>query len=211
MRWTPTFTRYLAGLTLAALLSGCANWAPTPSRGTDGEQVVMESVTHWKELANEIASKAIEAQEDMGPTFQSHGGYFVRAKSPDGACSVGGCPSNFQKGFQKLLKTALVESGIPITQNPASNQILKYDVQVVEHNWTGDQIPVPRDHYLDNPLEVLVTVSLMDHNRYLMRSSKIYYVRRSEGFQFRSPDSSTAWTPYQGENWGTKEYEVVDQ
>ena len=205
------------GLTVAALLgglAGCAQWAPSPQLAPPEDQQIMESVAHWKGLARTIAAKAQEADAGSQAAGSGTSGYFVRAASPDGPCATGGCPSGFQKGFRKLLKTALLAKGIPVTRDPGSNLVLEYDVQTVRHSWDSADSPfrseeaadVGPDAFLRDAAEVLVTTSFLRNDRYVLRSSDIFYVREAEAFQYQ-PGQQRA----PREEWARVSYEVVER
>lgn len=189
---------------LALLVSGCSPWAPTPTNTTPPHtQPVIESVAHWQDVANKIAIRSKKAQLNTN-TVQNRGTpYFVRSKGPDGPCASGGCPSNFQKTFQKLLTTALVRKGLPVTDDASTNNVIQYDVQLVGHNWSDIMTPHPFPS-VDNPWEVLITASMKQNGQYLMRFSEVFYVRRGEGFQFQPKQQN-------GNQWPTQTYTIEDR
>jgi hypothetical protein len=175
----------------------------------------MESVAHWQDLARAIAAKAEAAGAGGEEGRTGGGGYFVRAASPDGPCAAGGCPSGFQKGFRKLLKTALLAEGVPVTRDPSSSRVLEYDVQTVRHSWDDPGSPfrdpkgsddVGPDNFLRDAAEVMVTTSLLRNDRYVLRSSDIFYVREAETFQYQPGEQRKP-----RDEWARVSYEVVER
>jgi hypothetical protein len=68
-------------------------------------------------------------------------------------------------GFYDLLTTRLVERGFILTTNPSAGLPVSYDMQVVKSG-----LPETVEY------EVIVNVSVMNAERYLIRYSNVYYV-----------------------------------
>ena len=194
-------------------LAGCSPWppsawAPAPKESaTAPNQPVMESVRHWKALAENIAQQAkrAETSAETGEKGQKSR-LFVRSEGPKGPCAPSGCPSKFQKAFQELITTALVQEGMRITDNPSSRYTLKYNVHFVDHNWKSPTTLTSLTN-LKSPNEVIITASLQKGRQILMRTSRLFYVRNTEKSQFRNEGSKSS-----GSNTlPTKTYQVVSQ
>jgi hypothetical protein len=112
-------------------------------------------VADWLHTAliapNPEQDKGRQAQENR-PTVTLH----LEQPSYDSAAGA---------GFYDLLTTRLVERGFILTTSPSAGLPLSYDMQVVRSG-----LPETVKH------EVIVNVSVMNADRYLLRYSNVYYV-----------------------------------
>ena len=73
--------------------------------------------------------------------------------------------SSADEAFYNLLTTHLVERGFVVTTNPSAGYPVSYDMQVVT-----DRLPETTRH------EVILNVSVMNAERFLIRYSNVYYI-----------------------------------
>lgn len=147
---------------------------PLPSPYIQTNQKKMQAVHHWNVLAKKVAN-IIDAQwQRTLPDYQD----------PVFVAPAGITP--FDKAFQQLLITNLVEKGIVVSNNYNNPLVLSFDTQVVSHGRALEGIngDVPKK-------EVMMTLSLMFKGAYLMRQTSIYYINDSEWYHYAQKAEAT--------------------
>lgn len=144
-------------LTLALGLGACTSEYPLVEGYPLTYQKKFWVVQHWDGIATHVAQRLASALSPVRSTGQPVVLY-VEKPSP---------PTEFNEAFHTLLITHLLAQGFGISEDPGAGLPVKYEVQVVTHNLPD--LPPP-DH------EVIVTTSVMTGNRYLTRTSDIYYI-----------------------------------
>jgi hypothetical protein len=140
---------------------------PLPSPYVQTRQKKMQAVHHWSVLAKDVANMIHAKLLRTLPEYQE----------PVYVAPAGITP--FDKAFQQLLITNLVEKGIVVSNNYNDPLVLSFDTQVVSHGRALERIrgDVPGK-------EVMMTLSLMFKGAYLMRKSSIYYINDSEWYHY---------------------------
>ncbi|MBK8181706.1 MAG: hypothetical protein IPK63_01810 [Candidatus Competibacteraceae bacterium] len=128
-------------------------------------QQKMQSAHHWDVMAIDVADWLRDAL--IGPPPKPGEKVVVPENRPLVTLFVHQPKhhSDASAGFHNLLTTRLVERGFIVTTNPAGGYPVTYDMQVVT-----DRLPDIIKH------EVIVNVSVMNADRYLIRYSNIYYI-----------------------------------
>lgn len=173
-------------LTMAALALGVLACAPTPVAHPLTSQTTIHTASHWQALAADTAeritglrdsaiSEAASLAEIAGEPFNEpdfaladNVAFYVEPLDP---------AMPFARAFHELLITHLVQNGANVVLNKEYAYVVHYAVQPVHHDNT-DTVN------LDAFSEVMITVSLLDGGRILMRQSRVYYVDDDEFFQY---------------------------
>lgn len=214
-----TGTRFVTVLLCLPLLASCSQLAGVPSAEPfpDATLRKAKSAEHWNVIAGDVATQTAGLRDR--PELQGKPLYV----------SPSGDNSDFSRGFQTMLISKLVNSGLNVATKPEGAVEVKYEAQVVRHlAGQGDyqpgtvaalaggilvarQIAVggasPTDkavgatalvagaellaanaklHSATNT-EVIITTSLIDNSRFLMRKTDVYYVEDAEGVMFEAP------------------------
>lgn len=214
-----TGTRFVAALLCLPLFASCSQLAGVPSAEPfpDATLRKAKSAEHWNVIAGDVATQTAGLRDR--PELQGKPLYV----------SPSGDNSDFSRGFQTMLISKLVNSGLNVATKPEGAVEVKYEAQVVRHlAGQGDyqpgtvaalaggilvarQIAVggasPTDkavgatalvagaellaanaklHSATNT-EVIITTSLIDNSRFLMRKTDVYYVEDAEGVMFEAP------------------------
>ena len=217
-----TGTRFVAALLCLPLFAGCSQLAGVPSADpfSDTSLRKAKSAEHWNVIAGDVAAQTVGLKDR--PEIQGKPLYV----------SPSGDNSDFSRGFQTMLISKLVNSGLPVATKPGGAVEVKYEAQVVRHlAGQGDVQPgtvaalaggilvarriavgaidgasygttavktaaliVGADLLAANAklrsatnTEVIITTSLIDNNRFLMRKTDVYYVEDAEGVMFEAP------------------------
>ena len=122
-----------------ASLVGCATRAPIPL-AENFELTVqpkVRSAGHWDLVSRDVVAQTLSSLDKAGvaPNTQLH------VALPDGA-------SQFEKGFRDFLITKMVQSGVPVQENPGQTLNVTYKTQVVRHN-------SPRPHFIPGKFTML--------------------------------------------------------
>lgn len=220
-------TKIVAGAIVIASLSGCAatpnSQVPLASTYELTYQQKMQAAHHWDVLAEDVASR-----------LKSH---FRNASVLNRAINVvPNSNSPFEKGFEDLLITQMVDQGLNIHANDNEQLKLRFHTQIVSHNDRGYIRPAPGTHTglaliatgvwaavniasnstaakdaliasgvigtglaMDATAgdisavtnkEVIISVSLMDGDKYLMRKTGIYYINEPDDSQYEKTSKS---------------------
>lgn len=116
------------------LMGGCNTAAyrplvaqtPVPTGYHLSTQHKMQAAQHWEKLARDVAS---DIQHSIYALFPDQFPIFNRALF---VAASGLTP--FEKGFQELLITGLVEKGFLVTRNPNDALILSFELQLITHS-----------------------------------------------------------------------------
>jgi len=156
---------YASLVTLCLGLGACTTPMPVETDYPLTYQRKMRSAHHWDVMAHDVANwlqsalidphpgldKGRRAQENL-PTVT----LYLEPPRYDSAAGA---------GFYDLLTTRLVERGFILTTNPSAGLPVSYDMQVVRSG-----LPETLKY------EVIVNVSVMNAEDYLLRYSNVYYV-----------------------------------
>jgi len=140
---------------------------PVPSAYPMTGQQKMQAVHHWRVLAQNTADIIRANVTKNFPEYQE--AIYV---APAGI-------TPFDKAFNDLLITSLVEKGLVVTHNYQNPLVLSFDTQIIPHNRGGE---VDKAGLPDK--EVMVTLSLMYKGSYMMRHSSIYYIDNPEWWHY---------------------------
>ncbi|MCF8128274.1 MAG: hypothetical protein K9N10_07145 [Deltaproteobacteria bacterium] len=140
---------------------------PLPNAYPMTGQQKMQAVHHWRVLAQNTADIIRANVIKNFPEYQE-AIYVVPA---------GITP--FDKAFNDLLITSLVEKGLVVTHNYQNPLVLSFDTQIIAHNRASD---AGKDGLPEK--EVMVTLSLMYKGSYMMRNSSIYYIDDPEWWHY---------------------------
>ena len=172
------FLLHLALILILCHATGC-------TRGHNGSllagQQKLESASDWNALANSVANR-INAELMR----QNYLNALVYVRHHCG--KVGPCGSHdsfpFDLGFNELLTTQLVSFGINTVTAPESAGLqIDYKVQTVYHppNRSGFWMTSQET----GQYEVIVSISIVDKKRYVMRFSEIYSMNKGDFWQYR--------------------------
>lgn len=103
-------------LALVPVLVGCSQ-VPKPSAHVMSYQKKMQAAQHWQVLAQDVAS---QVNQDYASIAGS--GIYVEPQS-----------GVFGKAFTSLLKTELIQAGVPLSESAQNAVLLAFDVQLVRH------------------------------------------------------------------------------
>jgi hypothetical protein len=155
---------YASLIVLCLGLGACTTPMPVETNYPLTYQQKMRSAHHWDVMANDVADWLQAAlmmptpEHDKGHQIQEHPTISLYLEQPRYASAAGA-------GFYDLLTTRLVERGFIVTTNPSAGLPVSYDMQVVKSG-----LPETVEY------EVIVNVSVMNAERYLIRYSNVYYV-----------------------------------
>ena len=175
-------SRIVLVLALFLLVTSCAQFEGVPGAEPfpDVNLKKAKSAQHWEVIAGELAGQviALSNRSDLkGRTF-----YVTR-----------GDRSAFSRGFQSFLISDLVKSGLPVVTKPDGAVEVRFEAQVVrrpDRYLQGTIFDIPAESANSRSqtnTEVIVTTSLIDRSRYLMRKTDVYYVEDAEGTMFDAP------------------------
>ncbi len=173
-------------LPMAALALGVLACSPAPMGHPMTTQTTMHTASHWQALAADTAKRitglrdsaineAARLAEIAGEPFTEpdfaladNVSFYVEPLDP---------AMPFGRAFHELLITNLVQNGANVVLHKENAYVVHYAVQPVRHNNTGTV-------NMDSFSEVMITVSLLDGGKLLMRRSRVYYVDDDEFFQY---------------------------
>ena len=176
----------LRTLPMAVLALGVLACSPTPVGHPMTAQTTMHTASHWQALAADTAkqitglrdsaiNEAARLAETAGEPFTEpdfaladNVSFYVEPLDP---------AMPFARAFHELLITYLVQNGADVVLHKEDAYVVHYAVQPVRHDNT-DTVN------LDVFSEVMITVSLLDGGKLLMRRSRVYYVDDDEFFQY---------------------------
>lgn len=169
----------VCGMALAVTaLSACTQRfadTPSPTRFEASKQLKLQSASHWRAVAAEFAAQISADLRQKGinqPLYVAD----VKAEYP------------FVEGFQELLASALVAQGWDLRTTPRSALSVNVRYSVYRSSLSRKDVPIVEEsvpeniqyqQYTDGPIprtEVLVTASIVESERVLVRRSKVYFV-----------------------------------
>ena len=171
---------------MAVLALGVLACAPAPVGYPITAQSTIYTASHWQALAADTAKRitglrdsaineAAGLAEIAGEPFTEpdfaladNVSFYVEPLDP---------AMPFGRAFHELLMTHLVQNGANVVLHKEGAYVVHYAVQPVRHDNT-DSVN------LGAFSEVMITVSLLDGGRLLMRQSRVYYVDNDEFFQY---------------------------
>ena len=171
---------------MAVLALGVLACAPTPVGHPISSQTTIYTASHWQELAADTAKRitglrdsaineAARTAEIAGEPFTEPDfaladniSFYVEPLDP---------AMPFGRAFHELLMTNLVQNGANVVLHKEDAYVVHYAVQPVRHDNTDTMD-------LGAFSEVMITVSLLDGGKILMRQSRVYYVDNDEFFQY---------------------------
>ena len=172
-------------------LGACTTPMPVETGYPLTYQQKMLSAHHWDVMAIDVANWLQNAL--IGPSPEPGKDQQVRAQESRPIVTLyvqkPRYDSDAGEGFYNLLTTHLVERGFIITMNPSVGLPVTYDMQVVTDRllrpwmvgspagWDNMDQQVVTNWSLETvKYEVIVNVSVMNADRYLVRYSNVYYV-----------------------------------
>ena len=171
---------------MAVLALGVLACAPAPVGYPITAQSTIYTASHWQTLAADTAKRitglrdsaineAAKLAEIAGEPFiepdfalADNVSFYVEPLDP---------AMPFGRAFHELLMTNLVQNGANVVLHKEDAYVVHYAVQPVRHDNTGTVS-------LGAFSEVMITVSLLDGGKLLMRRSLVYYVDDDEFFQY---------------------------
>ncbi len=158
-------TLYALFVTLCLGLGACTVPMPIETGYPLTYQQKMLSAHHWDVMAIDVANWLHDSL--IGPPLKPGEKVVVVDNRPPITLYIQQprYHSDASAGFHSLLSTRLVERGFIVTTNPSGGYPVTYDMQVVT-----DHLPQ------DTKYEVIVNVSVMNADRYLIRYSNVYYI-----------------------------------
>ena len=169
----------LVSLVLLSIITGCAQTAgvPVAEPFPDASLRKAKSAEHWNVIAGDVASQTVALRDRAD--FRGKPLYVARS----------GDNSTFSQGFHDLLISKLVNNGMTVATRPESAIVVRYEAQVVRHlagQGYDQRGAVAANAGLRSPTntEVIITTSIADNNRLLMRKTDVYYVEDAEGVMF---------------------------
>ena len=169
----------LVSLVLLSISTGCAQTAgvPVAEPFPDASLRKAKSAEHWNVIAGDVASQTAALRDR--PDFRGKPLYVERS----------GDNSTFSQGFHSMLIAKLVNNGMTVATRPESAIVVRYEAQVVRHlAGQGNDQPgtAGANARLLSPTntEVIISTSMVDNNRLLMRKTDVYYVEDVEGVMF---------------------------
>ena len=169
---------------MAVLVLGVLACAPAPVGYPITAQSTIYTASHWQTLAADTAKRitglrdsaineAARLAEIAGEPFiepdfalADNVSFYVEPLDP---------AMPFGRAFHELLMTNLVQNGANVVLHKEDAYVIHYAVQPVRHDNTAT---------LGDFSEVMITVSLLDGGKLLMRQSEVYYVDDDEFFQY---------------------------
>ncbi len=191
-----------------------ASQVPVPAAYPLSTQHKMQSMHHWKILAEDVASRVADFLERS--VYEK---YYPIHVAPGGA-------TPFEKAFYDLLITQLVEKGLQVSRNRNEAMVLSFDLNMVRHSKRTvvtrrgvykslapgmyvqrrpaemttyesirlDEAHVAQSrinvdsglytHHLPN-VEIMITTSLTRNENYVVRDSSVYYINDSDWSNYR--------------------------
>ncbi|MCB1777036.1 MAG: hypothetical protein KDI50_06345 [Candidatus Competibacteraceae bacterium] len=155
---------YASLIVLCLGLGACTTPMPVETGYPLTYQQKMRSAHHWDVMAIDVANWLQDAlmmpnlEYDKGHEAQERPTISLYLEPPRYYTAAGA-------GFYDLLTTRLVERGFIITTTPSAGLPVSYDMQVVKSGLPE----TVKD-------EIIVNVSVMNADRYLLRYSNVYYV-----------------------------------
>ncbi|MBE2295704.1 MAG: hypothetical protein IAF00_12170 [Phycisphaerales bacterium] len=163
-------------------LGACTTPMPVETGYPLTYQQKMQSAHHWDVMATDVAnwlqdaligpSSGQDENQQQAAVADDRPIVTLYIQEPRYASPAG-------EAFSKLLATHLVERGFIVTTNPSGGLPVSYDLQVVT-----DRLP---NNTKD---EVILNVSVMNAERYLIRYSNIYYVGDKSQYVAMQPSAS---------------------
>lgn len=171
---------------MAVLALGVLGCSPTPVGQPMTSQETMHTASHWQALAADTAKRisglrdsaineSARLAEIAGEPFTEpdfaladNVSFYVEPLDP---------AMPFARAFHELLMTNLLQNGADVVLHREDAYVVHYAVQPVRHDKTDTL-------NLDAFSEVMITVSLLDGGKLLMRRSRVYYVDDDEFFQY---------------------------
>lgn len=173
--------------------AGCSN-VPVSMKHQAREQKKFRSVSHWNDLAYEVALEVRKAMSDLDYSEVSRRPMYIahRGNSP------------FSEAFHEMLETSIVRMGLQVSKQLEQDSIfLEYDILTFRHDakykgHIGEMpggIPArlgaavvslladPYERPSDN--EVLVTTSMSYNNRYILKNTSPYYIHDADFDMYR--------------------------
>lgn len=186
-------------LLVACLASSCS---PVPEPVTYGHtiQAKVQSAYHWEVMADDVA-KQIRARLDKPYGTGKDAGTFYVSKSA--------VSTPFSEGFHDLLISSISREGMPVvSQKMDGVRVVDYEVKVVHHKTDRGAyrpeslagkvlrrgITVVRDVLTLGAIpaenvphsEVMVTVSIVENNEYILHKTDIYYINDPDFWHYGS-------------------------
>ena len=162
-------------------LGACTTPMPAETGYPLTYQQKMQSAHHWDVMAIDVADWIHDAL--IGPAPKQAEGQPATVQDDRPIVTLYIQPPQYQSSaggaFHNLLTTHLVERGFVVTTNPSAGYPVSYDMQVVT-----DRLPATTKY------EVILNVSVMNAERYLIRYSNVYYIGDKSQYIAMQPSAS---------------------
>lgn len=162
-------------------LGACTTPMPVETGYPLTYQQKMQSAHHWDVMAIDVANWIHDSL--IGPMPEQGEGQPAVAQDNRPIVTLYVQQPRYQssadEAFYNLLTTHLVERGFIITTNPSAGYPVSYDMQVVT-----DRLPETTKY------EVILNVSVMNAERYLIRYSNVYYIGDKSQYIAMQPSAS---------------------
>ncbi|MGI6655431.1 MAG: hypothetical protein ACOX5Z_01115 [Desulfobulbus sp.] len=173
-------------VTLAALTASCGRQVQSTQRFL-GIRPGMHTALHWNILANAVASRINE--ELMRPKYLNASIYVQHSCAQSGRCNPDDTFA-FDAGFNDLLVTQLAQFGIRIMDAPGkADLIVEYKVQTLHHppeqGWVASNFGIDLLDSKRGDHEMIITTSIIDKGRYIVRSSDIYTFNGADSWLYK--------------------------
>ncbi len=155
-------------LTLA--LVGCTSTAPLVEAFPESNQYKMEAAKHWDNFASEAVDRVAAVLKSGGSAV-----YLQKSESP----------TAFDKSFEAMLTTRLVDQGIAVTHEKRDSLVLKYQALVVTHKDRAAPFGVPPR------TEAVISVGLSNGYHYTARKTGIFYVNEGDAWHYTKSGAAT--------------------
>ena len=163
------------------LVCSCSSRMPEPIAYPYSQQKKIEASAHWEMLAADLANRI---NNELILTDNINKAVFVKETCGDenNACKPYET-SSFNEAFRDLLTTNLFEYGIPTRSHPNEDTIeVRYKIQLIHH--TSDTVVSLQSGLQTSHYEIIITTSMKTDDRYLFRSSNIYYINDKDFYHY---------------------------
>lgn len=156
---------------LALALVGCTSTAPLVEAFPESSQYKVEAAKHWDNFASEAADHIASVLK--GGTQAAV--YLQKSERP----------TAFDKAFEAMLTTRLVNHGIAVTHEKRDSLVLKYQAQVVTHKDRAAPFGVPP------ATEAVISVGMSNGYHYTARKTGIFYVNEGDAWHYTKSAAGT--------------------
>ncbi len=155
-----------SGAAIALVATACATpFAPAPLAVNfeSSTQHKLQAAAHWNVIAADVAARLSARVPANTPLFVN--------RHADA--------SAFERAFTAQILTALIEAGHPVMRTPEGALRVGVDTQaLLDSEFARGATP---------SMEIIVTTSVTDGNRYVARNTSVYYVEDADQRLYHAP------------------------